>query len=82
MKNNGIFITLYDYESLKLYLKNEVYGFLMSPIEGEVSSKSNHYKVLSDYGCLREGTHVFFFLKRIIIYGGQITAVKKIALFI
>lgn len=77
MKNNGVFIALYDYESLKLYLKNDIYGFLMSPIEGEVSSRSNHYKVLSDYGCLREGTHVFFFLKRTIIYGGQVIGSKE-----
>lgn len=81
MKNNGVFIALYDYESLKLYLKNGVYGFLMSPTEGEISSKSNHYKVLSDYGCLREGTHVFFFLKRRIIYGGQIIGNKENAAF-
>lgn len=77
MKNNGVFIALYDYESLKLYLKNGIYGFLMSPTEGEISSRSNHYKVLSDYGCLREGTHVFFFLKRTIIYGGQIIGSKE-----
>lgn len=77
MRNNGVFIALYDYESLKLYLKNGIYGFLMSPIEDEISSRSNHYKVLSDYGCLREGTHVFFFLKRTIIYGGQVIGSKE-----
>ena len=81
MGNNGVFIALYDYESLKLYLKNGIYGFLMSPIEEDISSRSNHYKVLSDYACLREGTHVFFFLKRTIIYGGQIIGSRENASF-
>lgn len=44
----------------------------MPPIFGEISSRSRHYAALSDYACAREGVHVFFFLKRKIIYGGQI----------
>ena len=72
MNNNGVFITLYDEESLYLYLYKGIYGFLMKPVYEQVSSCSNHYKALADYGCLREGSHVFFFLKREIVYGGQI----------
>jgi hypothetical protein len=33
--------------------------------------------VLADYGCARSGTHVFFFLKRHIVYGGQISGSQK-----
>jgi hypothetical protein len=36
------------------------------------SSRSRHYHILADYACSREGTDVFFFLKRKIVYGGKI----------
>jgi hypothetical protein len=69
----GLFIALYDDESLKLYLDKGVYGFLMSPVMGDrPSSRSRHYQILADYACSREGTDVFFFLKRKIVYGGKI----------
>ena len=73
MPNSGLFVTLYDEDTLKLYLQRGIYGFLMPPVYGEVSKKSRHYHALADYACVRDGTHVFFFLKRKIIYGGQIT---------
>ena len=31
-----------------------------------------HYTALADYACCREGSHVFFFLKHQIIYGGTV----------
>lgn len=69
----GLFIALYDEESLKLYLNKGLYGFLMKPVFSEKpSSRSKHYAVLADYACSREGTDVFFFLKRKIVYGGKI----------
>lgn len=69
----GLFIALYDEESLKLYLDKGVYGFLMPPVmTNKPSSRSRHYQILADYACSREGTDVFFFLKRKIVYGGKI----------
>ena len=69
----GLFIALYDDESLKLYLDKGVYGFLMPPVfTDKPSSRSRHYHILADYACSREGTDVFFFLKRKIVYGGKI----------
>ena len=69
----GLFIALYDDESLKLYLDKGVYGFLMPPVfTDKPSSRSRHYQILADYACSREGTDVFFFLKRKIVYGGKI----------
>ncbi len=72
MEKGGLFITLYDKETLKLYLDEGVYGQHMTPQEGEPSSQSAHYKTLADYAAAREGKHVFFFLDREIYYGGQI----------
>ena len=69
----GLFIALYDEESLKLYLNKGVYGFLMSPVlAAKPSPQSRHFQILADYACSREGTDVFFFLKRKIVYGGKI----------
>ncbi|KXB09314.1 hypothetical protein AKJ35_01040 [candidate division MSBL1 archaeon SCGC-AAA833F18] len=68
----GLFVTLYDEKTLKLYLENGVYGQHMPPEMGEPSSYSNHYRVLGDYACCRKNNHVFFFLKRKIVYAGQI----------
>ena len=69
----GLFIALYDDESLKLYLDKGVYGFLMPPVfTDNPNSRSRHYHILADYACSREGTDVFFFLKRKIVYGGKI----------
>ncbi|OQC43839.1 MAG: hypothetical protein BWX59_02255 [Bacteroidetes bacterium ADurb.Bin028] len=71
--SGGLFITLYDEPTLALYLRCGIYGFLMKPvIKGQPSSRSKHYDALADYACSREGTHVFFFLKRKIIYGGRV----------
>lgn len=72
MNNGGLFITLYDKETLKLYLDRGVYGQHMTPQRKEPSPQSPHYKTLADYASTRPGKHVFFFLKREIYYGGQI----------
>lgn len=72
MLSAGLFVTLYDIETLWLYLSRGVYGFLMPPVEGEINPRSRHYAALGDYGCIRRRAHVFFFLKRQIVYGGQI----------
>ena len=68
-----MFVTLYDEKTLKLYLNKGLYGFLMKPTSVDsVTSRSKHYAVLADYACSREGTDLFFFLKRKIVYGGKI----------
>jgi len=72
MIQGGLFITLYDEETLRLYLDQGIYGQHMSPEEGEPSPYSNHYPTLADYACGREGNHVFFFREREIFYGGQL----------
>lgn len=78
---SGVFVVLYDVDTLKLYLQKGVYGFLMPPIYESVGQKSRHYHALGDYACIREGTHIFFFLKRRIIYGGQALGSKKYGSF-
>lgn len=58
----GLFVALYDENTLKLYLNQGVYGFLMRPVHSEKpTSRSRHYAILADYACSREGTDVFFF---------------------
>jgi len=81
MPLSGLFITLFDKETLKLYLSKGIYGFHMAPVLGEVSSRSMHYAALADYACARRGTQVFFFLEREIIYGGSIVGSKKYGAF-
>lgn len=81
MPQSGLFITLYDEETLTLYLDKGIYGFLMPPIHEEVPKGSRHYHALADYACAREGTHVVFFLNRKIIYGGQIIGSNKYGSF-
>jgi len=71
MNNSGIFVVLYDIQTLKLYLNKGIYGMLMPPASEPLSSRSRHFRILGDYACIRKGTHIFFFLKRKIIYGGQ-----------
>jgi len=79
---NGLFITLYDEKALALYLKHGIYSFLMPPVfESKPSNRSMHYHALADYACAREGTQVFFFLKRMVIYGGTVIGNKDIASF-
>lgn len=78
----GLFITLYDEITLQLYLKHGIYGFLMKPVfEQQPSSRSKHYAALADYACSREGSHVFFFLKRRIVYGGVVKGSSDFASF-
>lgn len=72
--SSGLFILLYDEESLENSLKYGIYGFLMPPLYEDVPSpQSKHYAVLSDYACCEKGTEIFFFGKRKITYGGKIT---------
>lgn len=80
--SGGLFIALYDEESLKLYLDKGVYGFLMKPVLTEKpTAQSRYYAILADYACSREGTDVFFFLKRKIVYGGKIYGNREIGSF-
>lgn len=72
MDSGGLFVTLYDRETLRLYLDRGVYGQHMTPQDGKPSVQSAHYKTLADFATARAGKHVFFFLKREIYYGGQI----------
>lgn len=53
----------------------------MSPQEEIPPYQSSHYPTLADYGCAREGMHVFFFLNRRIYYGGQITGAENYGSF-
>lgn len=78
----GLFIALYDEESLKLYLDRGLYGFLMRPVmTSRPTAQSRYYMILADYACSREGTDVFFFLKRKIVYGGKIYGNKNVGSF-
>ena len=80
--HGGLFIALYDEESLKLYLDKGLYGFLMKPIMApKPTAQSRYYAILADYACSREGTDVFFFLKRKIVYGGKIYGNKEVGSF-
>lgn len=80
--NNGVFITLYDEESLKLYLKNGLFGFLATPVNtSKPNPRSNYFHVLADYACLREGSDVFFFIKRKIYYGGKVIGNESLGSF-
>lgn len=72
MDNGGLFVTLYDKDTLRLYLDRGVYGQHMTPYYEEPPPQSAHYKTLADYATARAGKHVFFFLDREIYYGGQI----------
>jgi hypothetical protein len=69
---SGLFIPLYDFETLLLYLKYNIYGFLMKPQNGAIDARSKHYQALADFACTRAGSHVFFFVGRKIVYGGSI----------
>lgn len=78
----GLFVALYDENTLKLYLNKGLYGFLMKPATiNSITSHSKHYAVLADYACSREGTDLFFFLKRKIVYGGKIYGNRDCASF-
>lgn len=80
--SGGLFIALYDEESLKLYLDKGLYGFLMKPVlTPKPTAQSRYYAILADYACSREGTDVFFFLKRKIVYGGKIYGNKEVGSF-
>ena len=80
--SGGLFIALYDEESLKLYLDKGLYGFLMKPVmTPKPAAQSRYYAILADYACSREGTDVFFFLKRKIVYGGKIYGNKEVSSF-
>ncbi len=81
MPSSGLFVTLYDEETLNLYLREGIYGFLMPPVDDEVPQRSRHYQALADYACAREGAHVFFFRKRMIVYGGQVTGSNEVGSF-
>lgn len=71
---NGLFILLYDDESLHNCILNGIYGFLMPPVWEDIpNTRSKHYAVLADYACCEEGTEIFFFNKRTITYGGTVT---------
>lgn len=65
--------------ALSKSLKYGIYGFFMKPIfEGQPSSQSRHYAILSDYACCEEGTHIFFFYNRNVYYGGKVTGEGKL----
>ena len=72
---NGLFITLADEPSLALYLREGVFSqHQQTELTDDVHHSSNHYKILADYACAREGTHVFFFRNRKIYYGGRVVS--------
>ena len=54
----------------------------MPPVGADIPRMSRHYHVLADYACARGGTHVFFFLQRRIIYGGQVVGSREYEAFI
>jgi hypothetical protein len=79
---SAVFITLYDEETLKLYLSRGVYGFLMAPVRGSVQTRSRHYHALADYACMRAGSHVFFFIQRRVVYAGQVKGSSQYGAFL
>lgn len=81
MVESGVFVTLFDDDTLRLYLSRGIYAFHMPPVDGPIATRSRHYSALADYGCVRDGTHVFFFLKRKIVYGGQVVGSKEFGAF-
>ena len=82
MPESGLFITLNNKDTLDLYVSAGVYGELRAPEFKEVSNQSMHYAALADAASARMGDHVFFFIKRRIVYGGQIEGSKKHGSFI
>lgn len=79
----GLFIALYDEDSLKLYLDKGVYGFLMTPVlTNKPSARSRHRNILADYACIRQRIKVFSFLKRKIICIGRIYGNKNSGSFL
>lgn len=73
---------LYKQDDLALYLKNEVYGFLIKPLKKDrPTAQSSYFKVLTDYACSRQGTKVFFFLDRKNVYGVEIIGSEDEASF-
>jgi hypothetical protein len=76
MTASGLFINLYDETSLNTYIASGVYGPLMKPLNDQSSQKANgiHFSVFADLACAKPGTHVFFFRKRRIYYGGKTSA--------
>jgi len=72
MDHGGLFISLFDKDTLRLYLDRGVYGQHMTPERGAPSSQSRHFNTLADYASCRRRRHVFFFLQREIYYGGQL----------
>jgi len=81
MPESGFFIMLYDFDTLNLYLDQGIYSFLMPYNKGIIGPRSNHYPALADYSCGRDGTHIFFFMKRKIVYGGQLFGSKEFGAF-
>lgn len=72
--SSGLFILMYDNESLENSIKYGIYGFLMPPLfQDKPSPRSKHYAILSDYACCEKGTEIFFFTDRKITYGGKIS---------
>lgn len=81
MASSGVFVTLYDEETPRLYLDRGVYGTLMRPVWDSGRIPRTHYPTLADYACVRGGTHVFFFRKRKITDGGQVVGATDHAAF-
>jgi hypothetical protein len=81
VSNNGLYITLNSPEARDLYLHNGIYGQHMKVDNCGPKPPDVHYKALADYSCVRDGTHVFFFLDREIYYGGQVDGSSEHAAF-
>lgn len=79
---SAVFVTLYDEDTLKLYIDRGIYGFLMAPVDGQVKTQSRHYQALADYACMRDSAHVFFFIKRHVVYAGQVKGSSQIGAFL
>lgn len=75
MTASGLFINLYDETALQTYIASGVYGPLTKRLDGSSHTRSEaiHFSVLADLCCAKPGTHVFFFRKRRIFYGGQVS---------
>lgn len=69
--SGGLLIALSDERRLDLYLTERLYAPHVGLAEGEHPSPSAYYRTLANYACARTNTHVFFLLKRKVVYGGR-----------
>lgn len=69
---SGAFVALFDHATLALYLREGVYATHLPLVDSHGIPGRAHWGTAADYACLRPGSHIFFFLKRELVYGGEV----------